>query len=182
MGISENAAKRALYFTGNSSPDHAATWVFENLENPDLHRPFSPPLAPPDKAKPDLKSIQASLDESRAHKMAFVVNTSLGMGAGKIAAQVGHATLALYKTLLVEVSVQPDVRDWEEKGAKKVVLKGENAEHLLTLKLAAESKHIPCFLVKDAGKTQVKPGSITVLALFGKGYVVDEISGRLPTL
>lgn len=182
MGITENAAQRGLYFTGNTSADHAASWVFENLENPDLHRPFSPPAASADKTKPGASVLQAILDESRAYKMVFVVNSSLKMGVGKIAAQVGHATLALYKTLLVELSDQHGVRNWEESGAKKIVLRGESTEHLLTLKSAAEAKHIPSFLVRDAGKTQVKPGSITVLALFEKGYLVDEISGQLSTL
>lgn len=31
--------------------------------------------------------------------MVFVVNTELGMGVGKIAAQVGHAAVGLYKVM-----------------------------------------------------------------------------------
>lgn len=34
MGVPENAAKHALYNTGNNSPDMAATWYFENMDNP----------------------------------------------------------------------------------------------------------------------------------------------------
>jgi len=34
MGIPENAAKHALYNTGNNSADMATMWYFENLENP----------------------------------------------------------------------------------------------------------------------------------------------------
>lgn len=34
---------------------------------------------------------------NRQHKMVFVVNMSLKMGAGKLAAQVGHATLGVYR-------------------------------------------------------------------------------------
>ena len=33
------------------------------------------------------------------YKMVFVVNTELNMGPGKIAAQVGHAAVGLYKEL-----------------------------------------------------------------------------------
>ena len=33
------------------------------------------------------------------YKMVFVVNTELDMGVGKIAAQVGHAAVGLYKIL-----------------------------------------------------------------------------------
>ena len=34
----------------------------------------------------------------RTHKMVFVANMSLKMGAGKMAAQVGHACLGVYRT------------------------------------------------------------------------------------
>lgn len=33
----------------------------------------------------------------RTHKMIFVANMSLKMGTGKLAAQVGHATLGVYR-------------------------------------------------------------------------------------
>ena len=33
------------------------------------------------------------------YKMVFVVNTELNMGVGKIAAQVGHAAVGLYRIL-----------------------------------------------------------------------------------
>lgn len=42
------------------------------------------------------------LDEktlSSPYKMVFVVNTELNMGVGKIAAQVGHAAIGLYKIM-----------------------------------------------------------------------------------
>jgi ubiquitin carboxyl-terminal hydrolase 5/13 len=34
MGIPENAAKHALYNTGNNSADMAATWYFEHMDDP----------------------------------------------------------------------------------------------------------------------------------------------------
>lgn len=40
MGLPENAAKHALYNTGNNSPDMAATWYFENMDNPALLEPL----------------------------------------------------------------------------------------------------------------------------------------------
>ena len=151
MGISENAAKRALYHTGNLSSELAAAWVFENVENPELHHPFSPPTHSQVKT-PDYTGMKAAMDASRQFKMVFVVNGSLKMGVGKTAAQVGHATLALYKTLLVAHSEQLNVREWEEKAATKIVTKGENAEHLFALKQAADSHGIRNYLVADAGK------------------------------
>ena len=149
MGISENAAKRGLYNTGNTSADLAAAWVFDNLEDPDLHKPFSPPPLS------DASTAQSELDESRNFKMVFVINSALKMGVGKVAAQVGHATLALYKKLLINVGEQKNVREWEEKGAKKIVLKGSDEEHLLLLKKEAQKQAVPCVLIKDAGEYNV---------------------------
>ena len=34
MGLPEMAAKHALYNTGNNNADMAATWYFENMDNP----------------------------------------------------------------------------------------------------------------------------------------------------
>ena len=74
--------------------------------------------------------------------MVFVVNTSLGMGVGKTAAQVGHATLALYKSLLIETAEVANVRKWEDQGAKKIVVKGLSAEHLTSLRdVSTEEVH-----------------------------------------
>lgn len=55
-------------------------------------------------------------DEDLAYyKMIFVVNTSLKMGTGKIAAQVGHACLGLYRDMLGK-DMQIDLNQWEEIG------------------------------------------------------------------
>lgn len=40
MGIPENAAKHALFNTGNNSADMATMWYFENMENPVLLEPL----------------------------------------------------------------------------------------------------------------------------------------------
>ena len=52
------------------------------------------------------------------YKMVFVVNTELNMGVGKIAAQVGHAAVGLYKIM----SSQPQKYDhmlaqWDDFGS-----------------------------------------------------------------
>ncbi|XP_003387939.1 PREDICTED: peptidyl-tRNA hydrolase 2, mitochondrial-like isoform X2 [Amphimedon queenslandica] len=176
MGISENAASRGLYHTGNTSPDLAAAWVFDHLEDPNLHDPFQPPPLSVDPPPPTLPT------ESRSLKMVFVVNTSIGMGIGKIASQVAHATLALYKTLLLSPSEQRVVEEWEMGGAKKIVLKGRDVDHLKELEEEAKKRNIPHFMISDAGKTQIEPGSLTVLALFGRNYLVDEVTGNLSLL
>ena len=50
-------------------------------------------------------------------KMVFIVNNSLKMGVGKIAAQVAHAGLAVHKKLLLgETKLRHMEEEWEEMG------------------------------------------------------------------
>lgn len=65
---------------------------------------------------------------------------------------------------------------------KKIALKGENKQHLLDLMKQAEELGLPCYLVRDAGHTQVTPGSSTVLSIFGKESDVNRLTGKLKLL
>ncbi len=192
MGISQNAALRALYYTGNDNPELAVSWVFENINNPDLHKPFQPmpvPNQPQDTGAVchsyDDQVVSDEEDEEEVPKMVFVVNSELRMGVGKIAAQVGHATLGLHRLLQQSKAgtpVQVALKKWEETGSKKVVLKGQHMQHLLDLKRKAYELRLVNVIVHDAGRTQVQSGSLTVLALFGKGLEVDQVTGKLKLL
>jgi len=96
-------------------------------------------------------------------KQAIVIRSDLQMGKGKIAAQVSHASLSAYKKTERE---EPDAaKEWEEEGQKKIVLKVSSEEELLAL-YEKMKKEMPCSLIRDAGHTQVEPGSITC---FGAG-------------
>merc|ERR1712029_818309 len=118
-------------------------------------------------------------------KMVFVVNTSLEMGAGKVAAQVGHAALGVQRTLAAKSKegkykvTMTDLGLWQDFGEKMVVVKGESTQHLRDLHLMAEDLELPSFLVKDAGITQVPSGAVTVFGVFGEDDDVNKITGRL---
>lgn len=193
MGISENAAVRALYHTGNDDPELAVAWVFENIENADLHKPFMPPLTGPSKKQvPQMGPVFHSLDEvevsreveDETPKMVFVVNSELSMGPGKMAAQVGHATLNLFRHIQEgkDEKMSAEMKQWEEMGSKKVVVRGNNAQHLLALKKKSFELRIPNVMVHDAGRTEVEPGSLTVFALFGRSSLLDKVTGKLRLL
>ena len=88
----------------------------------------------------------------------LIVNSSLGMNKGKIAAQCAHASVS------VLAKVDRDVlEEWMANGMKKIVLKIASTEELLALFEKAKRNH-PCALITDAGKTQIAPGSKTVFA------------------
>lgn len=65
---------------------------------------------------------------------------------------------------------------------KKIVLKGNSTEHLQELFGKAKELNVPCYLVSDAGHTQIPAGSITVLSLFGEENHVNAITGGLNLL
>lgn len=45
---------------------------------------------------------------------------------------------------------------------------------------AAQKKGLVCCLISDAGRTQIAPGSITVLGIGpGPANLIDEVSGHL---
>ncbi|CAO3671829.1 unnamed protein product [Rhizopus stolonifer] len=85
------------------------------------------------------------------------------MTKGKMAAQCGHATLACYKAAKKD---HPEaLKAWEHCGQAKVALKCDGEEKLLELEAMAYSLGLTARTIKDAGRTQIAPGSRTVLGV-----------------
>ena len=105
-------------------------------------------------------------------KQVIVIRSDLGMGKGKLAAQCSHASLSAYKKC--EREDGDAARAWEEEGQKKVVLKVSSEGELLEL-FGKMKREIPCALIRDAGHTQVEPGSITC---FGAGPADEAILNK----
>jgi PTH2 family peptidyl-tRNA hydrolase len=97
------------------------------------------------------------------YKMVLCVNQELQMGKGKIAAQCCHACLACYKRASKQCPAA--LRAWEVSGCAKIALKCPTQDELELIAARAESLDIPCYLVEDAGRTQIAAGSRTVLGL-----------------
>lgn len=111
-------------------------------------------------------------------KMILAVRTDLSMTKGKTAAQCCHAVLGAYKK-----APKGALAEWEVEGQPKVVVKVKTEEELLHLRLKAREKGLTTYLVQDAGRTQVAPNSLTVLAI-GPASIpnIDEVSGHLKLL
>lgn len=92
-----------------------------------------------------------------AAKMAVVVRTDLGMGRGKIAAQVAHAAVAA----VLASAGGADLAAWLGDGQPTVVLRVSAAARLLEVVRQARAAGLPVELVYDAGRTQVAPGTLT---------------------
>lgn len=80
-------------------------------------------------------------------KQVIIVNESLKLPRGKLAAQVAHAAVAAF----LEASTEAK-RLWLAKGMPKVVLQSDSAEELERLEEAAQKRGIPAYLIIDAGK------------------------------
>ncbi|NPA86435.1 MAG: peptidyl-tRNA hydrolase [Candidatus Diapherotrites archaeon] len=105
-------------------------------------------------------------------KQVILVRTDIKMGKGKTCAQVAHASLEAYKKALKE---RPEwVKTWESEGSKKVVLKVSGEQELLEL-YQRVSKEVPAALIRDAGLTQLPPGTLTAA---GFGPAPEEVLDR----
>jgi len=108
-------------------------------------------------------------------KQAIVARADLGMGRGKLAGQVAHASLMAYEEAGPEAR-----RAWKGEGQTKVVLKVDGEAALLDLADLARREGLPHAVVRDAGRTQLEPGTVTTLAVGpGADNVVDRVTGDL---
>ena len=115
------------------------------------------------------------------YKQTIVIRTDLKMGKGKIAAQSSHASLAAYSK--VHRTYPEIAKAWEREGQKKVVLKVTGEQELLEYLQRAKDASIPCELIRDAGHTQLEPGTMTCFAAGPwKEEELDSIFGKLKLL
>ncbi|ORY64461.1 peptidyl-tRNA hydrolase PTH2-domain-containing protein [Pseudomassariella vexata] len=119
-------------------------------------------------------------------KLVLVVRTDLGMTKGKIAAQASHATLACYKTMSKKSPTSSEgqiLKRWERLGQAKIAVQVKSQEELLVLMGKARSLGITAEVIQDAGRTQIDPGSLTVLGVGpAPKSLVDQVTGGLKLL
>jgi PTH2 family peptidyl-tRNA hydrolase len=109
-------------------------------------------------------------------KQAIVARTDIGMGTGKLAAQVAHASLSAY-----EDAGDRTRNAWKGEGQRKVVLKASGEDQLFELADRAEREGLPNAVIRDAGHTQLDPGTATTVAVGpGEDEIVDRVTGDLP--
>ncbi|WVQ74345.1 peptidyl-tRNA hydrolase [Cryptococcus sp. DSM 104548] len=114
-------------------------------------------------------------------KLVLVVNDELKMTKGKIAAQAGHATLACAMTLK---EANPKLfKAWQMQGQPKIALRTANTEELEILAAQARSINLCARTIRDAGRTQVAPGSKTIVGIGpGPAKLINTITGKLKLL
>lgn len=107
-------------------------------------------------------------------KQVIVVRRDLGMGTGKIAAQVGHACVLGAEH--VRKSKREWFDEWFEYGQEKVVLKVSGLSELEDVKKRTIALGLPWSEVMDAGHTQIEPGTVTCISI---GPAPEEMIDRV---
>ena len=104
--------------------------------------------------------------------MVLIIRKDLKISCGKLLVQVAHAAIECYRSH----SNKKLLEEWLRYGAKKVVLEVDTLNELLDIKRKLDFEGINNCIIADAGLTEVKPGTITVL---GIGPDIEEKLDRI---
>ena len=119
------------------------------------------------------------------YKQVIVVRTDVKMGKGKLAAQVAHGAVEAVFTVLESGNPvwMEWLRAWRESGQKKVVVKVSSLDELMRVYREAREQGLPAVVIADAGRTQLEPGTVTVVAIGpAPSDRVDRVTGKLKLL
>ncbi len=112
------------------------------------------------------------------YKQVIVIRSDLKLSKGKIAVQCAHACYSASQ--LVDKKI---LKHWENEGKKKIVLQTASLKELIDLKIRAEKIKLPVALISDAGRTELKPGTVTCLGIGpDREEKIDKITGSLKLL
>jgi PTH2 family peptidyl-tRNA hydrolase len=113
-------------------------------------------------------------------KLAIVVRKDLGMSCGKIAGQVGHASVMAYKSGLNHTET---TYKWFDEGQKKIILKVPDLTTLKQIEDCAIFNKLQIHRVVDFGLTQIEPNTLTCIAIGpDEDDKIDNVVGGLTLL
>jgi PTH2 family peptidyl-tRNA hydrolase len=115
------------------------------------------------------------------YKQVIAVRTDLDMSRGKIAVQVAHGAVSAAER--ARITRQDVWKAWMDEGQKKVAVKVASETDLLELRRLAIVHRLPNALIRDAGMTELPPGTITVVGI-GPALAddIDKVTGNLKLL
>ena len=119
---------------------------------------------------------------SRNHSeitMVIITRKDLKLSSGKLAAQAGHAAV---NCALTARKLKPKLlEEWRNSGSRKIVCQASNLEAMKRLYGEARELGLISEMIKDAGRTEIPAGTITLLGIGpGPRRVIDELTGSLP--
>ncbi|KOC68150.1 Peptidyl-tRNA hydrolase [Habropoda laboriosa] len=115
--------------------------------------------------------------------MVLIVRSDISMGKGKTAAQCAHAAVECYRQVSANVKYQQMFKVWLLQGQPKIALKVSSEEELMSLAHRARKSGLIISIIKDAGKTQLQPGTISTLGIGpGPQKQIDDLTCQLKLL
>jgi peptidyl-tRNA hydrolase, PTH2 family len=121
------------------------------------------------------------IDREGSYKQVIVVRKDLGMGTGKLAAQVAHAAV-----MAVEITKMRNLNwfnSWFKAGQAKVVVKVQTLGELLEIRKHAESLRLTVAEIQDSGLTQIPAGTVTCIGIGpGPSGLIDKVTNHLKLL
>ena len=115
------------------------------------------------------------------YKMVIVTRKDLKLSPGKLAAQVAHAAVSC--ALETKKNHKKWFTKWMREGAKKAVVKTENASDFVSLQLTAKKLDVVACIISDAGHTEIPAGTETVLGIGpAPSNIIDQVTGHLSLL
>jgi len=87
-----------------------------------------------------------------------MINKDLKMSTGKIVSQISHLFCDFHSM------ATPNYSEWKRTGAKKVILKASLEDIMKSLN-TSQIKSFPTIIIRDAGKTEIKPNSLTCIGI-----------------
>jgi len=114
-------------------------------------------------------------------KQVILVRTDIAMSKGKLAVQVAHASVtAAFNAFR---SRREWFDGWMDEGQKKTVLKGGGEKDLINYYQKAAYEGLPASLIRDAGRTELEPGTLTAVAIGpAPEELIDKLTGHLKLL
>lgn len=111
-------------------------------------------------------------------KQVIIMRGDLHISRGKIAAQACHASLGSYNR-----ADERKIKKWEQEGGKKVVVKVNDLKELFEYYEMVKATDLPCFLVQDAGHTELPEATVTCLGIGpDEDEKIDKITQDLKLL
>jgi len=125
-----------------------------------------------------VKQMSSSPDEVT---MILIVRDDLKLSKGKLAAQCAHA--AVDCAMKARKKAPRLSERWNNSGSRKIVVRADDETHIQELYAKAMTAGLVSHLVKDAGRTEIPAGTVTVLGIGpATRMTVDAITSDLKLL
>lgn len=121
------------------------------------------------------------MSQEFVYKQALVIRLDLKIGRGKIAVQCAHAAVSAAEE--ARIHFPQWWKGWLGEGQRKIALKVPDLETLLHLENSARRNHLPVYLIRDRGLTQLPPDTVTCVGIGpAPSNLVDNLTGDLSLL